>query len=176
MTNSAVKLNRRALELFILLAAIVLALSISPAHAQAPDLEDEIEYLIDSVGRDGCRFLRNDRSFPSRQAREHLRSKWRLNAHLIASTEDFIEKLASSSATTGRPYLVSCRGERSPAGQWFFSLLERQRRTAAPPVEQPQAEIEQPSEASPGLDDSAEDVTTSPAILNRGAIQRRPVN
>lgn len=87
-------------------------------------VEDEIELLISEVGKDGCRFVRNDRRYSTRSARAHLRSKWELNEHLIASTEDFINKIASQSVTTGEPYIVRCRsGEETIAKEWFFQRL-----------------------------------------------------
>lgn len=92
--------------------------------ANAQPNEEEINYLIDRVGRDGCSFVRNDRRYRGREARAHLRSKFRRNAHLINSTEDFISKLASTSAMTDKPYVIRCRGEdEQTANVWFNKLL-----------------------------------------------------
>ena len=105
--------------LWLLLA--VLSLNV-PAHADSH--EAEIQYLIDSIGRDGCRFVRNDRRYSNREARAHLKSKRELNEQYMASAEDFIEKLASYSVTTGEPYRIRCRGgQEQAAGDWFRTLL-----------------------------------------------------
>ena len=94
--------------------------------------EDEIQFLIDSVGQDGCRFVRNDRRWSNRSARSHLQSKWELNVRLVASAEDFIEKIASYSVTSGESYRIRCRGEsEQPASIWFHSLLSRYRRNGS---------------------------------------------
>lgn len=105
--------------LWLMLALLLLNIS---AHADTH--EAEIQFLIDSIGRDGCRFVRNDRRYSNREARAHLKSKWELNEQYVASAEDFIEKLASSSVTTGEPYRIRCRGgQEQAAGDWFRSLL-----------------------------------------------------
>lgn len=102
------------------LAAILLI----STTALADTMDDEIDYLIGSIGHNGCTFIRNGRHYSTRDARAYLRSKRRLNAHIIDSTEEFIDKIASTSVTTGKPYLIDCRGEeRQPAGKWFAALL-----------------------------------------------------
>ena len=92
----------------------------------ADSMNEEIDYLISSVGKDGCKFIRNGHRFQGRDARAHLTSKRRRNAHIIDSTEEFIEKIASQSATSGEPYLINCKGEKQQnAGEWFTTLLEQ---------------------------------------------------
>lgn len=97
-------------------------------NSHAAPHEDEIQFLIDSIGKDGCRFLRNDRRYSSREARAHLQSKYELNAHYVASAEDFINKIASRSETTGDAYQIRCRDQAElPAADWFSMLLMRYR-------------------------------------------------
>ena len=106
--------------------SVLVFVILMPADSFAASSDDEIRYLISSVGRDGCVFVRNDRSYTRRQAREHLRSKWRLNEQLVESAEDFIEKLASRSVTSGQPYMIQCRGEQpTTAREWFRARLEQ---------------------------------------------------
>jgi len=91
----------------------------------------EINRLISSVGRNGCTFIRNGERYRGRAARELLRNKRELNENLFATTEEFITKIASASATIGEPYLVRCRGqEETEVSEWFTVLLE-QFRTAS---------------------------------------------
>lgn len=107
---------------------LMLFIVLLPAVSLAESMDEEIDYLINSVGRDGCSFIRNDRRYSGREARQHLRSKRELNAHLIDSTEDFIEKLASTSATTREPYLIRCQGQQQQtANAWFSALLDKRR-------------------------------------------------
>ena len=103
---------------------ILFSLAICSATAYADTKNDEISYLINSVGKNGCVFIRNGERFSGKEAREHLRSKRKLNAHLIHSAEDFIKKIASRSSTSGEPYLISCRDdEEQTANEWFTRLL-----------------------------------------------------
>lgn len=108
--------------------AFVIALVLSAPVSLADTMNDEIDYLISSVGRNGCSFIRNDRNYRGREAREHLQSKRQRNERLFASTEEFIGKIASESATSGKPYQIRCRGQQEiAANEWFTSLLEQYR-------------------------------------------------
>jgi N-formylglutamate amidohydrolase len=87
-------------------------------------MNDEIDYLISSVGKGGCKFIRNGTQHLGRDARAHLESKRRHNAHLFDSTEEFIDKIASKSAQRGKPYLIKCRAKATQtAAEWFTALL-----------------------------------------------------
>lgn len=110
--------------------ACLLLLSSTPVFAQSS--EQEINHLINSVGKEGCGLVRNKRRYSTFRARSHLQSKWELNASLVHSAEDFIEKIASISVTTGEPYQIKCRGEQSQlAGEWFAQRLQQYRRERA---------------------------------------------
>ena len=103
---------------------IVCALAWASTPAVADTKNDEISYLINSVGKSGCSFIRNGERYSGKDARQHLRSKRKLNAHLIHSAEDFIEKIASRSSNSGQPYMISCQGkEQQMAKEWFTRLL-----------------------------------------------------
>ena len=102
------------------LISIVLLSTVSLAES----MDQEIDYLISSVGKSDCTFIRNGKPYSGPNARKHLRSKRRHNARLIGSTEEFIEKIASRSSMSGKPYLISCRGQgRQTANEWFRALL-----------------------------------------------------
>ena len=95
-----------------------------PVATLADTMDDEIDYLISSVGISGCTFIRNGKRYSGKDARGHLNSKRRRNAHLIDSAEEFIEKLASKSSMSGKSYLISCNGEeQQTAGEWFTAML-----------------------------------------------------
>ena len=111
-----------------LLWGVLLVLVSQPAATLADSMNEEIDYLISSVGKGGCTFIRNGNRFTGKDARAYLKSKRRRNAHIIDSTEEFIEKIASQSATSGKPYLISCKGEsQQNAGEWFAVLLAQRR-------------------------------------------------
>lgn len=112
----------------IFLVSIALLFLSSPLSADTMD--DEIDYLIGSVGRSHCVFIRNGKRYTGSDGRAHLRSKLRLNARHIDSTEEFIEKIASRSVMSGKPYLIRCRGEgKQPLGEWLTALLAEYRGT-----------------------------------------------
>ncbi len=111
-----------------ILGCLLLAFALMPVVSLADTMDEEIDYLISSVGRSGCTFIRNGKRYSGRDARAHLRSKRRRNAHLIDSTEEFIEKIASESSTSGKPYLIRCgRQQQETANAWFTALLEKHR-------------------------------------------------
>ncbi len=107
---------------------VLWTLLLSPAAAQSGVMETEIDFLIDQVGRDRCNFIRNDRRYLGREARAHLQSKRERNSAQFSSAEEFIEKIASHSETTGQPYLIRCaRRFQFTANEWFSMLLENYR-------------------------------------------------
>lgn len=108
---------------YFLIAVFLLPALLPVPTVLAETMDDEINFLIASVGKDGCRFVRNDRRYNRGSARAHLRSKWELNAQYVNSTEDFITKIASVSVTTGEPYVVRCRDEETIAREWFTQRL-----------------------------------------------------
>ena len=111
-----------------LLQVPIVVLALLPAASLADTMDDEIDYLISSVGRGGCKFIRNGTQHLGKDARAHLKSKRRHNAHLFHSTEEFIEKIASKSAMSGKPYLIGCRAKaKQTAAEWFTALLAEYR-------------------------------------------------
>jgi len=113
------------LALMLGLAPLTVARSDPPAIAQA-----EISYLLGFVQDCGCEFYRNGRWYNSKNAQAHLRYKYeRLAASdKINTAEDFIEKAATQSSLSGRPYAVRCgSGEVMSSNQWLRDTLARYR-------------------------------------------------
>ena len=103
---------------------VLIALALLPATLLADTKDDEIDYLLGSVGESGCTFIRNGKRYSGKDARAHLESKRRHIAQLIDSAEAFIEKVASKSSMSGKPYLISCTGEdQQTANEWFSEVL-----------------------------------------------------
>jgi hypothetical protein len=99
----------KALILTIVVTA--LALSVCSAALRAADLppatEKQIEALIAAIERMAdATFIRNGRLYGAAVAAEFLRRKWRHREANVGSADDFIEKVASFSSTTGQPYLI----------------------------------------------------------------------
>ncbi len=93
----------------------------------------EIEYLLDYVSTSGCRFIRNGSAHDPADAADHLRLKYSRGKRYVNSAEQFIDRLASESSWTGKPYSVDCNGRTEPSRDWLYRALTeyRQRATAA---------------------------------------------
>jgi hypothetical protein len=107
------------------IAAVVLALSGGPAALRAADLppleEKQIEALITTIERmTDAAFIRNGRPYGAAAAAEFLRRKWRHQEADIRTAEDFIEKAASFSSTTGQPYLIRLSNGRETSCSTFL--------------------------------------------------------
>jgi Family of unknown function (DUF5329) len=107
--------------LTVLFAAAGNAASLSPA-ARA-----EIDALLSGLEASACTFNRNGTWYPATEAKSHLlrKLKYLEDRGAVQSAEQFIELAASSSSTTGRPYLVKC-GSGAPvqSGTWLRSQLQ----------------------------------------------------
>lgn len=110
MTGSLPKQLRRwiLVALPILFGAGATAFHLPAAAEGLPaDETARIEALIAAVEHlTHAAFIRNGQAHDSAVAAEFLRRKWRARASHLASAEDFIEKVASFSSTSGRPYLI----------------------------------------------------------------------
>lgn len=104
-----------------------------PAFAgETPTMQAEIDHLLTTIEQSDCRFLRNGRWHSGAEARSHLGRK---ADHLqrrsaIDSTEQFIERGATASSLSGKPYLVDC-GDSGPmpSAQWLGEALQRYRQS-----------------------------------------------
>lgn len=118
----------------VLLAALFAAVMLAAAHAApSPDAQREIDALIAGLGASGCAFERNGRWYDAAAARAHLQKKYvYLRKRDLADTAElFIERAASESSMSGKPYRVRCPGQAAePSAQWFRQRLQALR--AAP--------------------------------------------
>lgn len=95
------------------LAGMILLLGATSTQAQeTPTTErQKIEALIKHVeGLSNAKFIRNDRAYDAKTAAKFLRGKWDANKAEIKTAKDFIDKAASVSSTTGKPYLIRFEG------------------------------------------------------------------
>jgi hypothetical protein len=96
------------------------------AEGRPADEAARIEALIDAVQRlADAAFIRNGHAYDSTTAAEFLRRKWQARATHVASAEDFIEKVASVSSTSGRPYVIRLKdGREIPCSAFLHNTLE----------------------------------------------------
>jgi len=103
--------------------SIVLGL-LFPTVASADSAEAEIEFLVSAIGASDCTFIRNGKRHDAMDAEAHLRMKYRRGKRYAPTAEKFIERLASASSMSKKPYFIECTGsEPVPSGEWLMSHL-----------------------------------------------------
>ena len=100
---------RRQFKL-ILIFAFALAsggLSFVQAQTLANSEKQKIEALIKQVANlKDAKFVRNGSAYNADSAATFLRRKWEANESEVKTARDFIDKVASFSGTSGKPYLI----------------------------------------------------------------------
>ena len=108
----------------LLLPALVFALP-----SQADEAEDaaqaELEQLFIVVEQSGCVFTRNGSDHDSADAADHLRLKARRGKRYYDTPDEYIDRMATESSWTGKPYSVQCPGEDPQSSNaWLHGLLD----------------------------------------------------
>ncbi len=115
--------NKRANRL-VLIAGLVL--SSFASLADDPNMDSEIDFLLDTVVSSDCVFIRNGSEHEAEAARDHLQMKRERGKRYYSNAEEFVEKIASKSSWTGKDYLIQCGNEpQQKARVWFMSMLNR---------------------------------------------------
>lgn len=73
-------------------------------QAKIESLITTIESLSDAT------FVRNGSEYNAKNAAKFLRGKWDANKKDIKTANDFIDKVATKSSTTGKPYMIRPKG------------------------------------------------------------------
>ncbi|HET9692841.1 MAG TPA: DUF5329 domain-containing protein [Steroidobacteraceae bacterium] len=110
--------------LFLLTCIFVAA---GNAGSLSPVAKAEIDGLLSRLEASSCTFNRNGTWYPATEAKSHLlrKLKYLEDRGAVQNAEQFIERVASSSSTTGQPYLVKC-GSGAPvqSGTWLLAELQ----------------------------------------------------
>jgi len=120
----------------LLSAILLITLAIPVAtHAQTlPTAErQKIESLIKYVGDlKDTKFIRNGSNYDVSTAVRFLRGKWESNDAQVKTARDFIEKVASFSGTSGKPYLIRFRdGSETKSQDFLHAELKKIEKPAA---------------------------------------------
>ncbi|QNH16879.1 hypothetical protein HEP74_02014 [Xanthomonas sp. SS] len=110
------------------------------AAAPSPVAEREIAALLAALQASPCRFKRNGSWYPAAEARAHLQRKYDYlrKRDLAASAEQFIERGATRSSSSGKAYRVACPGQpEQDAATWFAQQLAALRRHAVSAAPRP---------------------------------------
>jgi len=115
-------LHQTALLLILLTAALE-----SYAQSLPAGERDKIEALIKNVGDlQDAKFIRNGTTYEPSTAVRFLRGKWDANKNAVKSARDFIDKVASASGTSGKPYLIRFRdGKEIKSREFLVAELEK---------------------------------------------------
>ena len=107
----------------------IVAAFLAPAAFAADATDAEIAYLINAIGDSGCTFIRNGKEHDAENAEEHIRLKFRRGKRYATSTEAFIDRLASKSSMSKKPYFIDCAGDGPvPTGEGLRGLLAELRK------------------------------------------------
>ena len=85
---------------------------------------------MQALENSGCRFQRNGSWYDAVAARGHLQRKYDylLKRDLVDSSEQFIQRAASKSSVSGKPYRVKCGALELDSAVWFDMQLQRLRK------------------------------------------------
>ena len=118
--------------LFTVLLLTSLAASGDGPGQQSENIESAIQFLLKHVADSGLTFIRNSDRHDAFDAAEHMNSKYEYFRDKIKTPEDFIERCASKSLLSGKPYLVVLEnGEEVRTDEWLLRALTNYRRSLA---------------------------------------------
>ena len=105
MTHKIV-IKRRILLVFALFAQINFVFLAGADSLPAME-KQRIEALIKRVAESiDVKFVRNGTTYSAGTAARFLRLKWQANESEVKTARDFIDKIATGSGTSGKPYLI----------------------------------------------------------------------
>jgi hypothetical protein len=107
----------------------LLAMLIITGPVWADEAPAEIEYLLSTIGSSHCAFIRNGSRHSAPEAEEHLRMKYRRGKRYAPTAEAFIERLASKSSMSNKPYQIDCPDHAVvTSGEWLSLKLAEYRK------------------------------------------------
>ena len=110
--------------LFTVLLLTSLAASGDGPGQSPEDIEPAIQFLLKHVADSGLVFIRNSEKHAAVDAAEHMNSKYEYFRDKIKTPEDFIQRCASKSLMSGKPYLVVLEnGEEVRTDAWLLRAL-----------------------------------------------------
>jgi hypothetical protein len=112
---------KRRLILAVVFACLAILPSVAPAQSASAAENQKIEALIKQVGDlKDAKFVRNGSTYEPATAVRFLRGKWAANDAEVKTARDFIDKVASASGTSGKPYLIRFKDGREIKSQEFL--------------------------------------------------------
>jgi hypothetical protein len=119
----------RSLLFSVVFACMAMFAAIQPPAAQSgPTTErQKIEALIEQLGNlKDAKFVRNGSTYEPATAIRFLRRKWEANDPKVKTARDFIDKIASVSSSSGKPYLIRFKdGREINSREYLNSALDK---------------------------------------------------
>jgi len=95
------------------------------AAGRSPVEQGRIDWLLAQIRDSKGVFIRNGAEYDCVKAANYLSEKLHFKGSRLATAREFIEKIASSSETTGRPYEIRLPGKEAVSlGPWLSKLLD----------------------------------------------------
>lgn len=116
---------RTTLAVAACVACVAPGLSRATPDAKA---QGEIDHLLAFVAASPCRFVRGGTEYDGKAARDHLARKLDAVRSRLATADQFVGRVASSSSLSGEAYLVRCGTRELTARAWLDDELARFRR------------------------------------------------
>ena len=117
----------RVVRFTILLMAFLIVPSILRGENLPAAEKQKIETLIKEVGGlKDAKFVRNGSTYEPGTAVRFLRGKWDANKFEVKTARDFIDKVATKSGTSGKPYLMRYSdGKEIPSREFLLAELQK---------------------------------------------------
>jgi len=107
-----------------LLSVLTFVLLGSAAFAAQMTEQEKIHSLLNSFDSPNVTFIRNGEEHDGAWAKAHLSEKMAMTKPEVKTADDFINKVASSSSETGKPYMVKMQnGQTMESGKWLQMKL-----------------------------------------------------
>ncbi|HWX75961.1 MAG TPA: DUF5329 family protein [Candidatus Acidoferrales bacterium] len=109
---------------------LLLAIGMAPVlHAQSvpPSERQKIEALIKYIGEmNETKFVRNGSTYDAKTAAIFLRLKWGANDAQVKTARDFIDKIATVSGTSAKPYVIRFKdGTEVKSRDFLLAVLDK---------------------------------------------------
>ena len=111
-----------------LIGALVAA---SAQAAAPPATQTEVARLLAAVEKSQCKFNRNGSWYDAKTARAHLEKKFAYldKRDMVTTTENFIERGASTSSSSGKAYEMQCGSAKAvTSAVWLAEELAKIRK------------------------------------------------
>jgi len=120
-------MTHQNLKTLACLLVLLLGWSISQAQTAPEPEKEKIETLISRVSNlKDAKFIRNGTEYNVGTAVRFLRGKWKANDSDVKTARDFIDRVASASGTSGKPYHIRFKdGQEIPSRDFLLTELKK---------------------------------------------------